>query len=128
MIRMYNFDKQNRSFTFSKADRILKRPDFIHLSKYGIKIQNKNFVAVFQKGGIDRPRIGITVSKRVGGAVTRNRLKRLVREFFRLHKHLFTGYLDINIIAKKTASQRPSKEIYASLQDILDKMARRNAV
>ena len=123
---MHNLDKQKGSFTFSKTDRILKRPDFIHLSNSGIKIQNKNFIAAFQKGGIDRTRIGITVSKRVGGAVTRNRLKRLVREFFRLHKHGLTHYLDINIIAKKNVSQRSSKEIYASLQDMLDKMARRN--
>ncbi len=114
-----------RTFTFPKADRILKRPDFVHLSKSGIKIQNKNFIAAFQKGCIDRTRIGITVSKRVGGAVSRNRLKRLIREFFRLNKHHLPGYLDINIIAKKKASERSSKEIHASLQEIFDKIARR---
>lgn len=113
------------SFPFSKADRILIRPDFLQLSKFGNKLQNRHFIAVFKTGSFDRSRIGITVSKRVGGAVTRNRLKRLVREYFRLNKHSFTGYLDINIIAKKEAAELLSKEIFVSLQDIFDQIARR---
>lgn len=38
------------------------------------------------RNGAGRPRLGITVTRRVGGAVKRNRAKRLIREIFRRHK------------------------------------------
>ena len=48
-------------------------------------------------------RLGLTASKKVGGAIQRNRVKRLLREFFRLNYCKFDSHLDISIIAKKGA-------------------------
>ena len=61
--------------TFEKKDRLLKRSEFIRLSKEGKKIQNENFVAIFSHGKKKRTRLGITVTKRIGNATTRNRIK-----------------------------------------------------
>jgi ribonuclease P protein component len=47
--------------------------------------------------------LGLTVSKKVGGAVARNRVKRLVREAFRREKLLFPTGLDVVFVAKKRA-------------------------
>jgi ribonuclease P protein component len=47
-------------------------------------------------------RVGITVSKKVGSAVTRNRIKRLVREYLRRHE--FAPGLDVVVIAKRNAA------------------------
>jgi ribonuclease P protein component len=55
-----------------------------------------------RQGGISR--IGITASKRVGGAVVRNRIKRLVREFFRRHQHGLTPPRDVLVIARPAAA------------------------
>jgi ribonuclease P protein component len=49
-------------------------------------------------------RIGITTSRRVGGAVVRNRVKRLVREFFRRHQHRIVPAQDVLVIARPSAA------------------------
>jgi ribonuclease P protein component len=110
-------------FSFTKADRILKRNEFIQLSKFGRKLQHDYFIAIYAPGRHDRSRLGITVTKKVGGAVTRNRIKRLVREYFRLNRHLLSGEWDINIIAKKESADLSSEKVFASLQNIFKRIS-----
>ena len=70
--------------TFSKDERLLKRESFINLTKSGRKTCNYFFIANYKEGSTyGQTRLGITVTKKVGGAVVRNRIKRLVREYFR---------------------------------------------
>ena len=113
-------------FFFAKADRILKRPDFLRLSKYGKKISNKHFVATYCPGQFENTRLGITVSKKVGNAAARNRIKRFSREYFRLKRHLLAGCLDINITARRAAAGLTSEQTFLSLKDIFDRIARSN--
>jgi len=93
------------------------------LSLKGKKIYTKNFIVIFLPGSFERTRIGITVSKKVGSAVTRNRVKRFVREHFRLNQHLIKGYWDINIIAKKKASNITAGKINNALNSIYHKLS-----
>jgi ribonuclease P protein component len=110
-------------FTLTKADRLLQRREYIALSKCGRRIQNEHFIAYFSADRPGRSRIGITVTKKVGPAVIRNRIKRLVREFFRLNRHRLSGKRDISIIAKRQAAGLYSKEAYRSLQEIADRIS-----
>ena len=50
--------------------------------------------------------------------MTRNRIKRTCREFFRLNKHLLGGAWDINLIAKKSAATATREQVIASLKEI----------
>ena len=111
-----------RKFSFTKADRILNRAEFVQLSKTGTKLQNRHFIAIYLPGRFDRSRLGITVSRRVGKAVTRNRIKRFAREYFRLNRQEMTGNWDINLIVKKEAAGLSSQEVFLSLQDIFRKI------
>jgi len=111
-------------FSFTKADRILKRSEFIALSKLGRKVQNTDFVAYFLPGQHDQSRLGITVTKKVGQAVERNRIKRLVREFFRLNRHSLSGRWDINVIAKRQSAAISSEKAFRSLQNLFDRISR----
>jgi ribonuclease P protein component len=111
-------------FSFTKADRILKRSEFIALSKLGRKVQNTDFIAYFLPGQHDQSRLGITITKKVGQAVERNRIKRLVREFFRLNRHSLSGRWDINVIAKRQSAAISSEKAFRSLQNLFDRISR----
>jgi ribonuclease P protein component len=111
-------------YSFSKADRVLKRPEFINLVKTGKKIQNRHFIVYFHQNHLGRSRIGITVSRKVGKAVRRNRIKRLTREYYRLHRGELMGSWDISIIAKKSVANLASKEVFSSLDRIFERIHR----
>lgn len=114
-----------RKYSFTKDNKLSKHSEFVRLSKIGIKIKNQHFIALFHKGLLKKTRLGITVTRSVGCAVTRNRIKRLTREYFRLNKHKITGNWDINIIAKKEASAVSSDQVFSSLASLFDKIAGR---
>lgn len=111
-------------FCFTKADRILKRSEFLKLSIFGIKTQNRHFIAIFSPGRFQRTRLGVTVARKVGNAPTRNRIKRFSREYFRLNRHIITGHWDINIIAKKKAADLSSEQAFLSLKDVIKNISR----
>lgn len=67
---------------------------------------------------LQRPRLGIIVTKRLGKAVKRNRVKRLIREFFRRHKGLLPPK-DIVIIARPGAAELNYAAVTAELGAIL---------
>jgi ribonuclease P protein component len=112
------------SFFFKKADRLLKRAEFVELSESGRKVHTELFLALVAPGRTDRWRLGVTVSRRVGGAVQRTRIKRLVREYFRLNRHLLKGQFDINVIAKPAAADQPNPAVYLALQELFEKVSR----
>jgi ribonuclease P protein component len=110
-------------FSFKKDDRILKRSEFLDLTRSGRKLQNDCFIAFFKPGRFDSPRLGITVTRKVGNAAQRNRIKRLVREYFRLNRQHLNQNWDINIVAKKKAADLSSEKVDLFLQDLFEKIS-----
>lgn len=114
-----------RSFSFPKRSRLLKRKDFVNLNQSGRRLHSEHFTVVFNQNKLGITRLGITVSKKTGNAVKRNKVKRLIREFFRLHKNYFPCGYDIVISAKKNASSLDFRKIKEELSElILDKKFR----
>lgn len=70
---------------FGAADRLHRSEEFIRLKRSGVRYESAHFVVYAGNldGDAGHSRLGVTVSRRVGGAVARNRLKRRVREIFR---------------------------------------------
>ena len=73
--------------SFSKDERLLKSRDFSTTYKIGKKASSRHFFVAWVAGA--KRRLGITVSAKVGNACVRNRIKRVIRDFFRLNKNLF---------------------------------------
>ena len=86
-------------FSFKKEERIRKRADFIDLNLHGKRYYTKHFLVILKQNRRDITRLGIAVSKTVGNSVKRNRIKRLIREFFRLNKQQIPKGYDILVIA-----------------------------
>ena len=106
--------------------RLFRKADFQRLSKYGRTIHRDHFVVAYCRNSLGNPRLGVTVSKKVGCAVIRNRIKRLVREYFRLNKALFDEAYDMNVIARSGAASLSSQEINQTLESILREMSKDN--
>ena len=110
------------SYSFPKAERLLKRADFLRLSVSGKKIQTRFFIAAVLDGTKENNRIGITVSKRVGKAVERNRIKRLVREYYRHRRKTLSGNRDINIIARKYVKFLSNSKVVEALDELFARL------
>lgn len=114
-----------RNLGLKKAQKILKRPEYLRLSQSGKKTQDAFFIIIYAKSASGSPRLGITVSKRVGNAVVRNRVKRLVREWFRLYRAGWDGWnecWDLNVIAKKKAANLSLQRAALSLEKMIDQV------
>ena len=107
---------------FTKKDRLLSRAEFLRLSRCGKRAQNSYFIAVYGPGPNEKSRLGITVSRKVGKATTRNCIKRYAREFFRLNRHRVKGYRDIHLIAKREAAGISSTDAILSLQNVFGRI------
>ncbi len=104
---------------FRKEERIRHRSDFLRIGREGAKYQGRHFRIAVCANALAHSRLGITVSKRVGGAVARNRLKRLIREFFRLNKEAFPPSSDVVITVREGAARLKFGEAAEELKGIL---------
>ncbi len=84
-------------------ERLKKPREFSNVYKNGEKWVGEYVVLLYVKNNLPYSRIGIVVSKKVGRAVVRNKIKRRLREIVRLNKEMIPEGLDIVIIAKTRA-------------------------
>lgn len=76
---------------------------------------NKYIVMYVLENGLDKNRLGISVSKKVGNSVIRHHFTRLVRESYRLHEDMFRCGLDIVVVARISAKDAKYSEIESAL-------------
>ena len=110
-------------YNFGKEERIRRRADFLRISRDGAKHQTRHFRLSMCPNSLPHRRLGITVGKHVGTAVKRNRVKRLLREFFRRHKACLPAG-DIIIMAKKGAAELGYHQVEEELGRLLLARAR----
>lgn len=103
------------SFRLRKQEHLLRRRDFLRVQGEGKKFISPHFLWFGSPSPDGLLRIGLTVSKRVGTAVVRNRVKRLLREAFRHHKALFPPTWELVAIARPEAARVELAQVQAEL-------------
>src|SRR5574341_1375359 len=81
--------------TFRRKDRLVRAADFKALKAAGTRVSTPHFVVMARPSPAGRSRLGITAGTSIGKATQRNRVKRLLREFFRSHKHALPAPTDM---------------------------------
>jgi ribonuclease P protein component len=103
--------------------RLSRSAEFERVYRQGRSIANRHLVLyVFPNPAAERPRLGLSVSRKVGGAVERNRVKRLLREAFtHAERDLLPGH-DMVVVARPAAGELAEREGLAGMDAALSEL------
>jgi len=105
-----------------KSYRLQKNEHFQQVFKKGNSIANRQLVLYFMPNSDqDTFRLGISVSKKIGHAVIRNRIKRLLKEAVRAEAEQIPGGYDLILIVRKPAVDLNLEQLQASVVHLLKK-------
>ena len=115
-----------RSYRFRPHEHIRRSDDFRRAFERRRSVSDAWLIVYACENGLPYARLGLSVSRKYGNAVKRNRLRRLYREAFRLSKHELPTGLDLVLIPR--SPNEPSLEVLMqSLKDLAQQAARRLA-
>jgi ribonuclease P protein component len=102
-----------------KRFRLRKNSDFQRVYKKGCSWAHPLLVLCAQRNDLGYSRFGFSVSKRVGGAVVRNRAKRLMREATRLRQAIIADGWDVVIIARQPMREANFHQVDRAVEQLL---------
>jgi ribonuclease P protein component len=110
----------------STRGRLSRSAEFERVYRQGRSVANRHLVLyTFPNASTERPRLGLSVSRKVGGAVERNKVKRLLREAFSHAENELLSGQDVVVVARPPAGELAEREglagIDASLAELVAK-------
>lgn len=113
-------------FAFPPGQRLKRPSDFRAVFDRGTKRHSKDFILFRAGTDSEHARLGVSVGRKIGNAVARNRVKRLLRESFRLHwREWGVGGADLVVIAKRGADTLSIHEVSRELSGAVAPRTRR---
>ena len=110
---------------FPQKERLRKRREFLAVYERGAKVQAAYFVLYILENDLPHHRLGVTVSRKIGPSVARNRIKRQLREVFRTNKRAISIPCDVVVNAKRSAATSSSQKIQEDILGAFDRWQRR---
>lgn len=111
-------------FPFPKSSRLLKSSQYQQLKHNSRCFIGTSLMIHFQLSSSPHRKLGITVTKKFGPAVCRNRFKRQIRETFRLHCLQLPSGIQMNVLPKKGVSTFSCAQMRADLLELVTKIQR----
>ena len=107
---------------FKRTQGLKKDSDFRKVYKHGKSFANRNLVMYMLDNKSDYTRVGISVSKKVGNAINRNKIRRRIKEAYRLNidENVKNGY-DIIFIARVSCNEAEYKDIDKAINHLVKK-------
>lgn len=105
-----------------KQLRLRNRADFNRIYRFGKSFANRQLVVYWSnKPEIERFRLGVSASKKIGNAVVRNRMRRMLKEIVRLHEAEIRDHVDLILIVRSGAVGMEYKDLEKSVLHVLRK-------
>ena len=109
--------------SFRPAEHVRKRADFELIYQTGFRRNGRLMTLFMKERESGAARLGIAATRKIGGAVERNRAKRVVREVFRHHKP--SGAIDIVVIPRREMLDASYERVEAEFQSLLQRSPKR---
>jgi len=106
-----------------RGRRLSRSAEFERVYRQGRSVSNRHLVLYsFPNESVDRPRLGLSVSRKVGGAVERNHVKRLLREAFAAVESELEGAHDVVVVARPEARDLAEREGLGGIDGALEEL------
>lgn len=111
--------KKKDGQTMEKKLRLRSNQDFKRVYAKGRSYRNRNFILIVKPNALKNPRIGFSITKKTGNSVTRNLLKRRLREIVRLNRNRLTKPMDMIVIPRKNTIELKYSQLESSLLHVI---------
>ena len=114
--------KSPGSLSLARSRRLRRAADIQALSQRGNRDEWRSFVVLWHRRGGGR-KAAFTVSRRVGGAVERNRARRRIREAYRRYQHMQPGGVEVVFVGRPAALSLPFAQLLGEMRQALEGLA-----
>ncbi len=111
--------RKRLNLTFPRSARVRSRADYLKIQHSGRKMGGRYLIILSMNNDLPASRFGITVSRKTGNAVTRNRVKRRIKELQRLNRDNIVPGKDIVVIATREASKATFEKMKMEYADLI---------